>query len=145
MTEDDLDRVEELEMQTFPEPWSKACFRQDIYRPHSLALVAAAGNKVVGYAVAWLDARPAHELHIANIAVRPDHRRQGIGMRLVQAIEEYGRSAGAKTLYLEVRESNTGAQQFYARLGFVRTFVRKGYYSNGENAIVMERDLAPVE
>ncbi|MEO0080944.1 MAG: ribosomal protein S18-alanine N-acetyltransferase [candidate division WOR-3 bacterium] len=138
MTEEDLDDVEKLEQATFVEPWSQACFRQDLHRPHSLALVAVKDGRLAGYAVAWAE----EELHVANIAVEPAFRRLGIGRALMQQLETFGRRRGVKSVYLEVRQSNTEAQAFYRRLGFVQTYVRRGYYSNGEDAVVMEKDIA---
>lgn len=139
MTEEDLDGVERIEQKTFPEPWSRACFRRDMNRPTSLALVAISENEVVGYAVAW----PEQEVHVANIAVTPEFRQQGIGRLLLERIEEFGRQAGARSVYLEVRKSNSRARAFYRRLGFIQTYTREGYYSNGEDAIIMEKDIAP--
>ena len=50
---------------------------------------------------------------------------------------------GAKSLYLEVRVSNAVARKFYAERGFVPTYLRKGYYENGEDAVIMEREVEP--
>ncbi len=147
MTEVDLDQVAKLEREIFPDPWPRTYFSRDVYRPHSLALVAVtrdegAGGKterVVGYAVAWVQG----ELHLANIAVAPAERRKGIGTALLAKVEEFGRELGASSVYLEVRESNVGAQAFYRRQGFVQTYVRPGYYANRDNAVIMEKDLLP--
>lgn len=141
MTEDDLDEVERLEREIFADPWSRASFRQDLCRQQSLALVAVDNNLVAGYVVAWVEG----ELHVANIAVAPKYRRKGIGRAFISRVEDFGSRLGAGSVYLEVRQSNTGAQAFYRNLGFVRTHVRKGYYSNGEDAVVMEKDIAPLQ
>jgi ribosomal-protein-alanine N-acetyltransferase len=55
----------------------------------------------------------------------------------------YAASVGAASVYLEVRVSNAAARSFYAAHGFVPTFTRKGYYENGEDALIMERDVEP--
>ena len=59
---------------------------------------------------------------------------------LAEVIAFAGRS-GAQSLYLEVRVSNTIARKFYADYGFVPTYLRKGYYENGEDALIMEREV----
>lgn len=137
MTEADLDRVMMIETQTFPNPWRRSFFASDIFRPDALCVVAEDSRRVVGYLVAW----GREEVHIANIAVAPEVRRQGIGTRLMETALEFARHQGADSVYLEVRISNTGAQKFYRRFGFVPTYIRRGYYENGEDAIVMELEI----
>ncbi len=137
MTEADLDQVMAIETQTFPNPWRRSFFASDIFRPDALCIVAEASRGVVGYLIAW----GHEEVHIANIAVAPDARRQKIGTRLMEAALQFARRQGADSVYLEVRISNTGAQQFYRRFGFVPTYIRRGYYENGEDAIVMELEV----
>ncbi len=74
--------------------------------------------------------------HVVSMAVRPERRRQGIGTRLIR--EAIGHCAG-KPLRLEVRVSNSGAQEFYLKYGFRKRAIVPGYYRDGEDALVMER------
>lgn len=140
MTDADLDRVVELECAIFPFPWHRQFFRVDCRRPGGLAIVAEDEEAVVGYAVAWLE---ADELHVANIAVAPSGQRKGVGSTLLAALIEHGRRHEARTCYLEVRETNAEARQFYTGRGFIATGVRRGYYPGGEDAVIMERDIGP--
>ncbi len=137
MTESDLDRVMAIETRTFPNPWRRSFFASDIRRPDALCIVAEDQTGVIGYLVAW----GREEVHIANIAVAAEARRQGVGTKLMEAAIEFARHQKAENIYLEVRMSNTGAQRFYRRFNFVPTYIRRGYYENGEDAIVMEREL----
>ncbi len=137
MQEKDLDRVMEIEQHTFPNPWRRSFFLADIHRPDALCIVAENENGVAGYLIAW----GRQEVHIANIAVAPELRNQGIGTELMKKALEFAQHQQAENVYLEVRVSNTGAQRFYRRFGFTPTYVRKGYYENGEDAIVMEREV----
>ena len=79
-----------------------------------------------------------NEVHIATIATHPDFRRMGIGSRLLshtllQALEE-----GARSSFLEVRESNLAAQEMYRRFGYEEAGRRRRYYrDNDEDAILM--------
>jgi len=139
MTEDDLDRVLELENAIFQSPWRRSFFKSDINRPQGLCIVAERDGHVVGYAVAW----GTEEVHLANLAADPDLRRQGIATQLMNTVFDWARRNRAESIYLEVRVSNTIARQFYAAYGFVPTYVRKGYYENGEDALVLERDVEP--
>jgi ribosomal-protein-alanine acetyltransferase len=111
-------------------------------------LVAVDGRIVAGFAVA----RPTgpDEMELLNLAVALRFRRRGIGRRLVKAlgIERVDSSAerrnspetqAAFCVFLEVRESNRGAREFYKSLGFQEVSVRRNYYEEpNESAIVMK-------
>ena len=139
MTEDDLDRVLVMENAIFSSPWRRSFFKSDINRPQGQCLVAEVDGEVVGYSVAW----GTEEVHLANLAVDPDFRHERIGRQLMAEVISFARRNQAQSIYLEVRVSNSIARQFYARLGFVPTYLRKGYYENGEDAIVMEWEVTP--
>ncbi|MGQ9678201.1 MAG: ribosomal protein S18-alanine N-acetyltransferase [bacterium] len=137
MTEKDLARVMVIETQSFPNPWRRSFFASDIFRPDALCIVAEDSSSVVGYLIAW----GREEVHIANIAVAAEVRHQGIGNKLMETVLQFARLQGAESIYLEVRASNTVAQKFYRKFGFIPTYIRRGYYENGEDAIVMEREI----
>ena len=100
---------------------------------------AARENLLVGFIAAR---SIGDEMEILNLGVDPGARRQGIGARLVARAMEEGRGAGVRRVYLEVRESNTGARAFYTSLGFEQQGRRKNYYSQPvEDALVLAVDL----
>jgi ribosomal-protein-alanine acetyltransferase len=116
--------------------WSKESYDQ----AHSLGqivLVAESNAEVCGFLVArttW------DEAEILNMAVEPTHRRNGIGSALLSAAISSAQIHQAKTIYLEVRESNRAAIAFYAKHGFAKSAVRRAYYSSPtENAVVMKK------
>ena len=76
--------------------------------------------------------------HIISMAVRPERRRCGIGTSLVQ--EAISHCAG-KSLRLEVRVSNLGAQKFYKKLGFEKRKLLRSYYHDHEDGLLMERPV----
>jgi ribosomal-protein-alanine N-acetyltransferase len=78
---------------------------------------------------------------VVSIGVVPDHRRRGIGKELMALAEREMRGKGVRVMKLEVSVSNEGAIAFYKRLGYVYDGVLKGYYSWGEDAYVMKKDL----
>lgn len=93
--------------------------------------VAEHESAVVGFLV--LLPLPPDEAEVLNIAVAPDFQRLGIGRALLKA-------TAARTLFLEVRESNAAARAFYQSLGFRQTGRRRGYYHHpAEDAILMSR------
>jgi len=93
---------------------------------------------VIGFSGIWLI---AGEAHITNIAVREQYQRQGVGELLLVSTVDLSREQRAETMTLEVRESNTIAQNLYSKYGFKQTGVRRGYYlDNRENAIIMSTE-----
>lgn len=143
--EGDIDQIIAIERDAFPTPWSENIFRGEIASPLSRLRVAREGGDrrgaVLGYAVYW---RVADEIHLHNIAVRRDRRRQGIGSRLLGEAMGRSRSEGARWMTLEVRRTNDAAQRFYRQFGFSCRGVRPGYYTDtGEDALILWKDLCP--
>ena len=101
---------------------------------------------VFGFAGFWI---VAEEAHITNIAVREQHRRQGIGELLLIALMDLAMELDAQLITLEVRASNTTAQSLYAKYGFNEVGVRHGYYTdNREDGVLMSLEniiSAPVQ
>jgi ribosomal-protein-alanine N-acetyltransferase len=93
---------------------------------------------IVGFAGIWM---MVDEAHITNIAVSGEYRRRGIGELLLVAMIDLVRDLKARNLTLEVRISNTIAQNLYIKYGFKRQGIRRGYYlDNREDAIIMTTD-----
>ena len=77
------------------------------------------------------------EAEIHDVAVHPDHRRQGHGRRLVEAFLSMARARGVEQVFLEVRVSNRAAYEMYTTAGFVTVGDRPAYYTDGEAAAVL--------
>jgi ribosomal-protein-alanine N-acetyltransferase len=98
-------------------------------------LVARTPEGIVAYGGIWL---MVDEAHVTSFAVRPDHRRAGVGGRLMLDLMELSVHLGARVATLEVRLSNEPARLLYGRFGFRPVGVRPRYYSdNGEDALIM--------
>jgi ribosomal-protein-alanine N-acetyltransferase len=141
LTYSDLPQVMAIERRSFPSPWSLAMFLSELSRPQSVCLAAATDTQLAGYLVS---VRLDREWHLANIAVAPEWRRQGIGSRLVRAMFEV--VGNDKPFTLEVRPSNTSAIALYEGLGFRSAGRRPRYYpDNNEDAVIMwrNRELDP--
>ena len=136
MIEADLDDVLAIEVDSYPRPWTKSHFLDELASPHSFPLVAYDQKGIVaGYIcpMALLD-----EGHIMNVAVRKESRGLGVGLLLVKKALSECRERGAEYVSLEVRTSNASAIALYRKLHFVETGLRKRYYENGEDALLME-------
>lgn len=127
--------METIEKASFPVAWGEGSFKKEL-EDNKLAryLVALDGDEVVGYIGAWavLD-----EVHITTFAVDPTRRNQRIGRRLLAALLRNAIDEGGRWTVLEVRESNASAIHLYESFGFRQVGMRKKYYENGENALVL--------
>lgn len=139
----DIPDVMRIEKASFTTPWSRAAFLSELLEnDRAYYMVAKVDRRAVAYIGVWLI---AGEGHITNVAVHPDHRRRGIGRKLMQTIEQLVRSRGGDRLTLEVRKSNSWAQHLYQSLGYRAAGLRKGYYrDNNEDAIIMWKELKPL-
>lgn len=136
-----LDAVVEIEKQLFTDPWSRRSFQFEILaNQYSLPLVLLLDKKLVGYAIVWII---FGEFHIANIAIHPDYQGKGFGSYLLK--EVLRKAVGLDYAILEVRESNLKAIRLYEKFGFEKIFVRRRYYSNGDDAIIMRKWFKPPE
>jgi ribosomal protein S18 acetylase RimI-like enzyme len=102
--------------------------------PETLAVVACEGAKagrgaLAGFAILEMGEERAH---LVLLAVRPAHRRQGIGERLLEWLLESARTAGMASIHLELRSGNDAARRFYRAMGFYETVLVPGYYRGGE-------------
>lgn len=143
MTVEDVDGVHAIEAATFAMPWSRQSFYEEMTRNACARYLVAVlpDGDIVGFAGVWV---VLDEGHITNIAVRADHRGQGIGSALTAALMQYAANLGVVYMTLEVRRSNEVAQHVYLSHGFIQVGVRKKYYEdNGEDALFMVCDHMP--
>lgn len=132
----DLQRVYEIEAKSFKDPYHPL-FLISLYEQYGdTFLVAEQNGKVVGYVIAR---KVNAKGHIIAIAVDPEHRCRGIGRALMLAVEEELKKKGVTEFWLEVRVSNTRAVKFYRRLGYIERGILKGYYADGEDAILLKK------
>jgi ribosomal-protein-alanine N-acetyltransferase len=119
--------------------WLKESYQKFAEENGSLALVIETDREITGFLIGR---RVGDQAEVLNLAVATKHRRKGEGTALLGAALEEFRSGGGKSVYLEVRESNTGAIAFYERHGLAKTGLRRGYYRHpDEPAVTMERKL----
>ena len=119
--------------------WSEESYVKLAHENEALGLVSEANGEISGFLVGRM---VGDQAEVLNLAVRARDRRSGRGAALLEAaLKDFG-LRGAKCVYLEVRESNTGARAFYEKHGFAQVGRRKGYYRNpDEAAVTMEIKL----
>jgi len=135
---EDVPAIVAIEKGSFVDPWNEETFQQALEYWADSFFVAVVGGEIAGFIVGGLeDTGEAIYGHICNFAVGAAFRGRGIGRTLVRRAEQQFALRLAEGVQLEVRVSNTPAQAFYRKQGYEPVFTIGGYYSNGEDALVM--------
>lgn len=134
--------VVRIERASFPTPWSETAFHGEMQNDFAFYIVALSRGRVAGYAGMWLI---LDEAHVTNVAVHSDYRGLGIGRMLMEELMYLSMLAGAGSMTLEVRASNSVAINLYLALGFIQEGRRKGYYNDtDEDALIMWKILQTI-
>ena len=134
----DLDEIASIEAECFSDPWTRRMLAESFLsdRFHGVCLeeegtvVAYGGMSIV------LD-----EAEIQLVAVSEMYRRCGRGSRIMEELLRLAAARGVKKVFLEVRVSNSAAQMLYLKNGFHGVYCRTRYYPDGEDAVVMVKEL----
>ncbi|MFA5321810.1 MAG: ribosomal protein S18-alanine N-acetyltransferase [Smithella sp.] len=143
MKKADLAEILAIEQESFPSPWTLGMFKRELENAHSRCLCARINYEeksiVTAYIVFWL---VADEVHLHNLAVDKEYRKQGLAFQLMEAMKEIARQNQVVAQTLEVRESNSEAIKLYRKCGFVVKGIRPLYYTDtNEDALIMWADI----
>lgn len=143
----EIDDVIALNRMNLPENYPPQFFYEILSQFPKTFIVAKHGLQTVGYIMVRVEKtlsvlKWVNRAHVISVTVHKAFRRQGIGRRLMliacnNAYSEYR----ATEVYLEVRVTNVPAISLYKKLGFEIKEVSRGYYSDGEDAYVMQAQL----
>jgi len=139
-TSADLDAVVAIEAASFNNPTTRQWYENELRRPDICFVYVIRTDEcpVAGFCAFW---KVLDQIHINNLAVRPDWRRRGLGRRLLAGVLEEAAHLGAPAATLEVRRSNQVARQLYESAGFALAGVRTSYYTNPiEDALILTRE-----
>jgi ribosomal-protein-alanine N-acetyltransferase len=119
--------------------WTPARVQHFICGSESSVVVARRESRIAAFAIMHFGDEVAH---LNLLAVSPEHRRQGLGRKLIEWLTVSAIEAGVFRINLELRTHNEAARQFYERLGFEQLGVVQGYYQGREPALRMSRQFA---
>ena len=136
----DLDGVIDVETASFHNPTTREWYESELQRPEVcyVFVVRTPQTRVAGFCAFW---RVADQIHINNLAIRPELRNRGLGRVLLRRVLEEAAALGATHATLEVRRSNVAARRLYEGAGFRLAGVRPSYYTHPiEDALILSRD-----
>jgi len=140
---EDLEGVLEVDQASFLRPWTRAMYEADLRNPgvSRIFVVRTKEWRVAGYCATWF---VTGEVHVNNLAIRPECRRRRLGRQLVEHVLARAEAEGHPRATLEVRRSNHAARRLYESVGFRVAGVRQAYYSDPiEDALVLWRERPP--
>ena len=131
-----LPDILQVERECFSSPWSEQMFISEISGKFAHYYVIEEDSRAVGYMGMW---SLSGEGHITNVAVGKDYRRRGFARALISYFIEIAKKENLEFMTLEVRASNTPAITLYESFGFTQVGVRKKYYDNSEDALLLTK------
>ena len=131
----DLENIKDCLLTDFDNFWSYNILKQELENGKSKYFVAKQENEIVGFAGILLI---IDQVNIMNIVVKKDKINFGIGSLLLEEIIRYSKIHNATSITLEVNEKNIPAIKLYKKYGFKQVGLRRKYYNNEDNAILMD-------
>lgn len=136
---EDILAISELEKECFEtDTWSYKTFVSCFENPNFIGIVGVEGDEIVGFGGITVAADSAD---LENVFVSEAYRKSGNGSALVDELLSRAKIRGAVQVFLEVRVSNSPAMLTYLKRGFVGAYTRARYYSNGEDCLMMKKDI----
>ena len=134
-TSNDLADILSIEKKVFKHPWSKEQLSWELNsQPVAENHVMIARGNMIGYLFSHV---VDDDVQILNIAIDIPFQHKGYGEQLLSYfLDQFNTDS---SIHLEVRKSNFPAINLYLKFGFHETGTRKGYYADGEDAIIMQR------
>ncbi len=136
---EDILKIAQMEKECFPkEPWSFQMLADSFDSDNFTGILADDGGEITGYGGITVNVDTAD---IDNIAVSEPYRRGGTGAKILERLIAIAQKNGCNKIFLEVRVSNSAAMLLYLKHGFKGIYARTRYYTDGEDCLVMAKEL----
>ena len=135
----DLELIKDSLLTDFDDFWSYDTFKSELLNTNSKYIIAKKNNEILGFAGIW---KSVDDVHITNIVTAQNYRRQNIGsILLLNLIELAKTEKNITSITLEVNSKNIPAQKLYEKFDFKVVGLRKRYYNNTDDAIIMTKHV----
>ena len=139
MTLSHFELIKDRLLTDFDDFWKPEILNTELLNENSKCIIAENSlGEILGFASIW---KAVDDIHITNIAVRKDARTQGIGSLLLKGILEISKNYGFQSVTLEVKDTNIPAIELYLKHGFKKVGMRKKYYNNTDDAVIMTKEI----
>ena len=130
----DLLEIKDVSNSDFDDFWTYSIFKDELNNPHSKYFIARINNEIVGFCGVW---NSGYDIHITNIVTKLSKRHMGIASKMLEKLIEFSKNQHTSSLTLEVNEDNINAIKLYEKYNFKKVGLRKNYYGQNKNAIIM--------
>lgn len=134
MNNTDFEAISPILSLEFDDFWSTTTLKEELENENSTYIVAKKADEIVGFAGIW---KSVDDVHITDIVVKKNYRKNGIGSLLLKELISLTKKLNYKELTLEVNAKNEIAKKLYLKYGFKELGIRKNYYKNTDDAIIM--------
>lgn len=138
MTIYDFEQIETDLTEKFDEFWNSNILKQELLNSNTKYIICKEDNEILGFAGILIN---IDDIEIMNIVVRKDKRGQNIGKLLLEHLIKISKKLNVKIMTLEVNEKNTPAIKLYEKFNFKIVGLRKKYYNNQDDALIMNLEL----
>lgn len=138
MNIDDLNKISPVLLTEFDDFWNYNILKSELENENSKYIVAKNNDEIVGFAGIWIS---IDEAHVTNIVTKKYLRKNGIGSTLLEELINLSKNLNLVSITLEVNENNLDAIKLYEKFGFEKLGIRKKYYNNTDNALIMTKKL----
>lgn len=138
MNLDDLRKISPILQSDFDDFWNENILKSELENNNSYYIVAKENDDIVGFGGLW---KSIDDIHITNIVTKKNLRNKGIGKTILQELINQAKNFGYNIVTLEVNENNFPAISLYRMFGFKEAGIRKRYYNNIDNAIIMNLEI----
>ncbi len=135
---EDILKISEMERECFKDPWSYRMLADSLDSDNFIGVLCDDDGDIAGYGGVTVNVDTAD---IDNIAVAENYRRSGVGSAILEELVKVAAERGAEKVFLEVRVSNSQALLLYLRHGFKGVYARTRYYPDGEDCLVMAKEI----
>lgn len=134
----DLEKISDTLLTEFDDFWNVNIFKKELENPNSYYIIAELDNEIVGFG--GLN-QILDEMQLNYIATRKDKRNLGIASKILDNLISFANNKNISNITLEVNENNIYAIKLYENFNFKKIGLRKKYYNNTDNALIMIKHM----
>lgn len=138
LLEKDAELIVDLYKDNFSDGWNLEMILSAYKNQRFIALGAFINDQLIGAITCDFN---EFDADIEGVVVKKEYRNKGVGALLISELEKKLKETKKEKIFLEVRKSNAVAKRLYEKMGFNLIGQRKGYYSDGEDAVIMAKEL----